>query len=464
MIKRTTAELARMTGGRIVQGSGEILVEGVATDTRQPMHGKLFIPIVGEKFDAHDFIAGAAEQGAAVSFWQADRPRPEGLDLVLIEVDDTLKALQRLAASYREDLGIPIVAVTGSNGKTSTKDLIAAVLSQRFNVVKTLGNLNTQIGLPLMLLSLATDTEVAVLEMGMDRRGQIAVLASIAKPQFGVITNIGESHIEFLGSRGGIADAKCELIEGLAEGTTAFLMGDEPLLRERADRTQADVVWFGFGDDNDLQAVDVENLGTEGSRFTVRGTDLHLYLPVPGRHQVGNALAAIGIARAMGLTAEEIAHGLEKAKETMTKRRFEVHRSKFGGTLIDDAYNANPTAMRPALQMLAEMPGGFKIAALGGMLELGPDSPQMHRDLGAYIAGLNIDLLVTIGDLPRDISAGAREQGFPTEKIVEAADRPQAITFLETLLKQHANDPQEPVLLIKGSLGTKLVEVVQALI
>ncbi|PWK11629.1 UDP-N-acetylmuramoyl-tripeptide--D-alanyl-D-alanine ligase [Tumebacillus permanentifrigoris] len=475
MIKRTAEQIARLAGGNLVQGEGALLVHGIATDTRKDMTGRLFVPIVGERFDGHDFIEAAVDQGATAALWQAGTPVPaKAQGLALIEVADTLVGLQRLAAGYRNELqNLRVIGVTGSNGKTSTKDLLASVLSERFKVQQTLGNLNNHIGVPLMLLHLEEGTEVAVLEMGMNHRHEIALLAELAAPLIGVITNIGEAHIEYLGSRGGIADAKCELIEALPPSGKAILFGDEPLLRERAGLTQAPVVWFGFGEGNDIRAVEVENLGIEGSRFQLAGEKGTYTLPVPGLHQLGNALAAVAVGEELGMTREEIKRGLAQAK--LTARRFEVHQASFAwlvepiaatspqGTVIDDAYNASPTSMRAALAMLDEMPGGYKVAALGGMLELGPDSVLMHRETGAYLASLQIAELVCIGDLALDIAVGAREGGFGG-LIHEVVDKPQAIEYLENVLTHHAQDETGgAIVLVKSSLGIGLVDVVRAL-
>lgn len=462
MISRTLQEIAGMVQGTLLQGDSGRVVAGVSTDTRKDMTGMLFVPLVGERFDAHDFLAQAEGQGAAAAFWQGDHPRPE-TSLALIEVDDTLLALQRLAAAYRRQLSVRVVGITGSNGKTSTKDMITAVLAESFKVQKTLGNLNNHIGLPLMMLALEEDTDIAVLEMGMNHAGEIELLAKLAAPELGVITNIGEAHIEYLGSRAGIADAKCELIEQLPAGGKAILFGDEPLLRERAYKTQAETIWFGFGADNDLQAVGVENLGVHGSRFSVSGDATRYELPVMGQHQLGNALAAVAVGRAFGMSGEEIRAGL--AKSSLTARRLEVKRAKLGGTVIDDAYNASPTSMRAALTMFAEMPGGFKVAVLGGMLELGPESARMHQEIGAELAGLPLQQLVCVGMLAQDIARGARQNGYPAGQIYEAEDNAAAVTYLEDVLRQHAGDADGgAILLVKASLGMKFVEIVRALV
>jgi UDP-N-acetylmuramoyl-tripeptide--D-alanyl-D-alanine ligase len=462
MIVKSVSELAQMAEGVLLQGDPALLVKGVSTDTRKEMKGMMFIPLVGERFDAHDFLLQAEEQGAVAALWQKGRKRPD-TPLALIEVDDTLLALQRMSAAYRKSLNVRVVGITGSNGKTSTKDMITSVLAERYKVQKTLGNLNNHIGLPLMMLSLKEDTEVAVLEMGMNHPGEIELLAKLAQPEIGVITNIGEAHIEHLGSRDGIADAKCELIEQLPKDGKAILFGDEPLLRARADKTQAEIVWFGFADGNDVQAVAVENLGVHGSRFSVRGDQTRYELPVMGQHQLGNALAAVAVGRALGLSGEEIKAGLSKAK--LTARRLEVKQARLGGTVIDDAYNASPTSMRAALEMFAAMPGGFKAAVLGGMLELGPDSPRMHQEIGALAAKLPLDQLVCVGPLALDIAKGARDNGYPAERIYEAENNQEAVSHLERLLTEHANDAEGgAILLLKASLGMKFAEIVRALV
>jgi len=333
------------------------------------------------------------------------------------------------------------------------------VLSRRFKVQKTLGNLNNHIGLPLMMLLLEEDTEIAVLEMGMNHFGEIALLARLAQPEIGVIINIGESHIEHLGSRDGIADAKCELIEALPADGTAVLFGDEPLLRARRSKTAASVVWYGFAEGNDVQAVDVKNLGVAGSEFSAEG--VRYTLPVPGDHQVGNALAAIAVGRVLGMEAEQIREGLAQA--VLTARRTEIKKARLGGTVIDDAYNASPTSMRAALNMLAGMPNAPKVAVLGGMLELGSDSVQMHREIGAYVAELSLDRLVCVGELAADIAAGAREAGYPAERIFAAVEKSAAIEHVEALLRQSTEEQGDAVVLVKASNGIKLGEIVQSL-
>jgi UDP-N-acetylmuramoyl-tripeptide--D-alanyl-D-alanine ligase len=449
-----------MADGRLIQGDAALMVKGVSTDTRKDMTGSLFVPIVGEVYDAHQFHVAALSQGAVAALWQKDHPRPD-TTLALIEVDDTLLALQRLAAKYREQLDIRVVGVTGSNGKTSTKDMITTVLAERFRVQKTLGNLNNHIGLPLMLLALEEETEVAVLEMGMSNFGEIGLLTALSKPDIGVITNIGEAHIEFLGTRGGIADAKCELIEGLYADGRAILFGDEPLLRERASKSKAPITWFGFEEGNSIRATEVESFGVAGTAFSLADGPERYKLPVPGIHQVGNALAAIAVGLILGLTRSECQAGLAKA--TLTAGRVEVKKARAHGTVIDDSYNASPTSMRAALKMLADLPAGVKVAVLGGMLELGPDSQKMHREIGTFVATLPLDRLVCVGELAEEIAAGAREGGFPLDRIFATDDRAEVVRYLEELLQAHGQAEPSVTVLVKASNGIKLAEVVRAL-
>ncbi|HEU4962547.1 MAG TPA: UDP-N-acetylmuramoyl-tripeptide--D-alanyl-D-alanine ligase [Bacilli bacterium] len=462
MIRRTAGEVATLSGGRLIQGASDQQVVGVATDTRKDMTGNLFVPIVGERFDGHDFIAQAQKQGAVAALWQTGRPRPQ-TEMALIEVDDTLQGLQRLAQGYREQLNVTVVGVTGSNGKTSTKDMITSVLSERFKVQKTLGNLNNHIGLPLMLLALEEDTEVAVLEMGMNHAGEIERLARFAHPSLGVITNIGEAHIEFLGSRSGIADAKCELIEQLPADGKAILFGDEPLLRERADKTQAEVLWFGLQEGNDVRAVSAENLGLLGSRFSLPGDETVYTLPVMGQHQLTNALAAIAVGLELGLTRKEIRDGLGKVK--LTARRLEVKKARVGGMIIDDSYNASPTSMKAALKVLAEVPGDLRVAVLGGMLELGADTARMHEEIGAFVARTGIERLVCIGELARLIADGAVANGFSQAHLFVTDDKEQASHHVEALLQEATQTGADSAtVLVKASLGIGLDVVVKQLI
>jgi len=452
MVKRRLREVIRMVGGAWT-GTPEELdrwVSGVSTDTRTLTPGALFVPLVGTRFDGHQFVREALGRGASAFLWQRDRGVPPGSAIV---VEDTLAALQRLARAYRRELGARVIGVTGSNGKTTTKDLIAAVLAQRYRVHKTQGNLNNHIGLPLTLLSAPADTEVVVCEMGMSGRGEIACLSRIAEPQLAVITTIGEAHLAQLGSREAIAEAKLEIVEGLDADGTLFLDGDEPLLDLAAERFAGTISRCGFGPRCQWRAQDVAFRGLDGMTFRV-GNEPYA-VPIPGRHNVKNALYAVAVGRTLGLAPEEIRRGLAGA--TITGMRTERVRGIGGATVLNDAYNASPTSVRASLELLAALPFARRVAVLGDMLELGPEEEALHRDVGRAIDPARIHWLVTVGKRARWIAEGAAEAGFPaarircTETPDEAADAVMPLTGADT------------VILVKASRGMALEAIVRRL-
>lgn len=461
MIQATIDQLVKMTEGELLAGDPAKIIEGVSTDSRAKQSGRLFVPLIGDKFDAHEFVPQAIANGASAVLWNNNRPVPTETDsaVAYIGVDDTLIALQRLAKAYRKTLSAVVIGVTGSNGKTSTKDLITTVLSEKFQVQKTQGNLNNHIGLPLMVLSLNSETEVAVLEMGMSAIGEIALLADIANPSIGVITNIGEAHIEYLGTRARIADAKFELIEALPADGMALLFGDEPLLRQLNEKIPCPVKWFGFDVNNDIRAVNSKTHGLTGTEFQLEGETASYRIPVPGLHQVGNALAAIGLAKQLGMTEDEIRVGLSKA--ALSGMRLEVMPLAAGGFVVNDAYNASPTSMKAALHMLAETSDSdCRIAALGDMLELGSMAHEMHRDVGRLIGELKIDAVVLVGQFAPDVADGVRSAGWQETQIFIADTKEQASTYINRL----ASAKQHPVVLVKASRGMKMEEVVSGLL
>ncbi|WP_027091077.1 UDP-N-acetylmuramoyl-tripeptide--D-alanyl-D-alanine ligase [Cohnella thermotolerans] len=440
--------------------AGDLRVAGVSTDTRTLAAGQLFVPLAGERFDGHDHLAAAEAAGAAAALWQADRPLPD-TRLPLIVVADTLAALQRLAASYLASIGAKAVGVTGSNGKTTTKDLVASVLSTGYKVTKTEGNFNNHIGLPLTILRAPADTEVLVLEMGMSGRGEIALLTRIAKPVVAIITNIGESHLLQLGSRRNIARAKLEIAEGLQPGGTLVYNGDEPLLAEELaaaplpEGTRA--VTFGQGEGCALRLGRLEGTA-QGSRFTVADDpDTEYELPVPGRHNALNALAAVAIGRLFGLSAGRIAEGLRTAK--LTGMRIERTTARSGATVLNDAYNASPTSMRAAIDLLgglAPEAGGRKYLVIGDMLELGPEEAAFHAGIGRYATPDKTDFLFAYGPLSLHAVREA-ERVFPPGAVRHFADKRELIGELLARL-----GPAD-LALVKASRGMKLEEVVFAL-
>lgn len=359
-----------------------IEVTGVSINTRTLKPGDLFIPFRGENANGHKYVRYAIEAGAAAALWQSDEPEPPS-DLPLLIVDDCEKALQEMARAYRNELKATVIGITGSNGKTSTKDLVASVLKPYYKVQKTQGNFNNELGLPLTILSLDEDTKYVVLEMGMSGFGQIQFLSELARPDYAVITNIGEAHMQDLGSREGIAEAKFEIVAGLEQHGKLFYDGDEPLLLPFVeDFTQA--VSFGFGPDNELSVTDIKAT-EDGSSFLVNGIiDAKFAIPVLGEHQVKNTLPAILIALEAGLTEEEIRRSLKNA--ALTDMRMQLVPADNGAVFINDAYNAAPTSVKAALNFIRETTmKETKWAVLGDMLELGEHEQRFHEELANSI-------------------------------------------------------------------------------
>ncbi|MFC0214154.1 UDP-N-acetylmuramoyl-tripeptide--D-alanyl-D-alanine ligase [Paenibacillus chartarius] len=467
MMRRTIAQIERMLARRYAgqlesrtKEEAERLVIGVSTDTRTIAQGNLFVPLVGEKFDGHQYAQQAVDKGAAAVLWQRghEAEPPQGAPLIL--VDDTLGALQQLAKAYRQELDMKVVGITGSNGKTTTKDLVHAVLAVQYRVHKTQGNLNNHIGLPLTLLQLSEDTEAAVLEMGMSGRGEIELLSGIGAPDIAVITIIGESHLEQLGSREEIARAKVEILSGLADGGLFVYNGDseliEAVLPEMPKPKTMRTVRFGMGQDCDLFASNVQ-MTADGAHFTLNdGGAVEFAIPLLGRHNVTNAIAAIAVGRELGISDECIAEGL--ASVQMTGMRIEVRQAPSGLTVLNDAYNASPTSMEAALKLLAEL-GGFrcKFAVLGDMLELGPQEAELHRGIGERIGPETADYLLTYGERARHIADGALIR-LPADRIRSFNDKRELAQHLLTLAEP--ND----VVLVKGSRGMRLEDVVAVLL
>jgi len=425
--------------------------------------GQLFVPLVGAKFDGHDHLAAAEAAGAAAALWREDRPLPE-TKLPLILVSDTLAALQKLAESYLASIGAKVVGVTGSNGKTTTKDLIASVLRTAFRVAKTEGNFNNHIGLPLTILRAPADTQAFVLEMGMSDRGEISLLTRIAKPNVAVITNIGESHLLQLGSRRNIARAKLEIAEGLRPGGTLVYNGDEPLLAEELAAAPLaegrSRLTFGAGEGCDLRLGSFEGTA-EGSRFAIAGepdgAEAAFELAVPGRHNALNALASVAVGRLFGLTDAQIAEGLREAK--LTGMRIERTAAANGATVLNDAYNASPTSVRAAIELVGSLkvaPGGRKILVLGDMLELGPDEAEFHAQVGRAVTPDKADALLAYGPLSAN-GARVAEKVFPAGAVKHYADKERLIADLLAMLAP------EDLVLVKASRGMKLEDVVYAL-
>lgn len=383
-------------------------VTGVSTDSRALSPGCLFIPLRGEKFDGHRFIDAALENGAAGVLCSRlpDDLRP---DRFYIKVDDTRLALKALASDYRGRFDIPFVQITGSVGKTTTKDMIASVLSTRYRVAKTPENFNNDVGVPLTLLQLTPETQVAVVETGMNHAGEIRYLGEMVRPDIAVISNIGDAHIEFLGSRQGILKAKSEIFENLRPGGMAVLNGDDPLLDTL--NPAVSTVRCGQSEHCAVRVSDIADHGVSGITCTVT-TPRSVYaltIPAPGEHMVYSASMAVAIGERLGLTEEEIIRGVASYESSGSRMR--IVKLSGGRTILDDCYNANPQSVTAALEILAKTECDRKLAVLGDMGELGGLSEQAHYNMGALAAMLGIDEVFAVGTRASKIAEGAAQSG-----------------------------------------------------
>jgi UDP-N-acetylmuramoyl-tripeptide--D-alanyl-D-alanine ligase len=461
--------IAVAAAGVLLRSSGRP-VRGGAVDSRRVEPGNAFFALSGDRTDGHRFLRDAAARGAAALVVSRDLPGDELDELAaladggvaIVRVPDSLRALHAVAGAWRSRFAPLVVGVTGSVGKTSTKEAVATVLAARWHVLRSEGNENNEIGLPLTLLRLDRSHDVAVVEMGMYVAGEIAELAAIARPGVGVVTAVRGVHLERAGSIDEIERGKGQLVEALPDDGAAVLNGDDPRVRRMASRTRARAVTYGFDPGNDVVADAVEPAGAEGSRFVLRtGARTTAFapaasavrLPVPGRHSVENALAAAAVGLVLGLDSGTIVAGLERGWSA-------AHRTQLiragGWLLLDDSYNAGPDSMMAALDLLTTLPGRH-VAVLGEMLELGPDASALHHEVGRHAAG-RADLVVVVGDGARPIAGGAREAGMPPELVVEVPDRAAALARLRSLLA--AGD----TVLFKGSRGAALDELVAAVV
>jgi len=444
--------ILKATGGRLSGGPAPEVMRGVSTDTRGLAAGALFVALRGEQFDGHDFLADAFRRGAAAALVSREVAAPGPL----VMVEDTLAALGAMAAALRESLSVSVIAITGSLGKTTTKELAASILSRGLRTARTPGNYNNEIGVPLALLELDRSYRAAVVEMAMRGRGQIAYLARMAKPQVGVVTNIGVSHLELLGSREAIAEAKAELLAALPPDGTAVLNADDEFFGFLRERSPARVVSFGREAEADVRASNVRATAEGWVTFDLCGWwgAREVSLAAAGRHQALNAAAAAAAAMAAGAEPEWVWEGL--ASFHGAEMRGEISQAPGGYTVIDDCYNAAPDSMRVALELLADLPGRRRWAVLGDMKELGPMGPEWHREVGELVAALGISGLVTVGELAAYIADGAGEA--LGEAAVRARDNEEATAALRARLA-----PGD-VVLVKGSRAMQMEQIVQRLL
>ncbi|MGH7250452.1 MAG: UDP-N-acetylmuramoyl-tripeptide--D-alanyl-D-alanine ligase, partial [Nitrospiraceae bacterium] len=465
----TVGEVVEITGARVCSGQDQrrprVGIRRVCTDSRDARPGDLFVALKGERFDGHQFVEAARQRGAiglvvenrsgitSVAKSQASG-RP-----VLLAVPDTLLAYQQLAAHHRRRFRIPVVAVTGSNGKTTAKDMVAHVLSERWTVLKTEGNLNNRIGVPQTLLGLRPRHQAAVVEMGVDHQGQTTRLAEIARPTVGLITNIGPDHLEFFGTVEASARAKGELLDLLPPDGAAVLNADDAHFGYLASRTRCRVVSFGLSRTAEVRATEVVADPRRGTTFRLtlpgRTRRARVILRAHGAHNLSNALAAAAVGHCLALSGAVIARGLARFRPATMRSQVRRWRDL---RIINDCYNANPASMKAAIDMLIHLgAGGRTIAVLGDMLELGPKSPALHREVGAYLAERGVGHLILCGMLGRGFADGAREAGMPPDRVQEAPDAMAAAVTLTSMIR--AGD----VILVKGSRGMRMERVIEAL-
>ncbi|WP_080874837.1 UDP-N-acetylmuramoyl-tripeptide--D-alanyl-D-alanine ligase [Oceanobacillus timonensis] len=439
----TASQLKQLFPHHQGQIPADLEIHEVVNDSRVRSHNGLYIPIAGEKFDGHQFIAGAVENGAAATFWQKETPLPENLPdaLLILFVNDTVKALQELASAYRKEVNPTVIGITGSNGKTTTKDLTKAVMQTTFKTHATKGNYNNHIGLPLTILSMDRNTEVLILEMGMNHFGEIELLSRIGEPDHAVITNIDGQHIENLGSKEGIAQAKLEIVSGIKPGGTLIIDGDEPLL------TSANIpvpkIRVGFSGENN---VVIDHVAVEETVTTFDVGEEAYQIPLLGKHHAKNAAYVIQLAMEMKIPAETIKTAF--AQLEMTKMRFEKHLGKNGVTVINDAYNASPASMKASIQVVEEMKGyQHKILVLGDILELGDFAEEFHRGIADAISP-EITAVYTYGHHSQYIHDALKKQ-FPELPAVHLKDKLELMSHVEKYLEP------ENLILLKASRGMK---------
>lgn len=445
-------QIAEHSGAKLEQGDGKIVIERISTDSRTIKKGELFVALRGENFDGHKFIEATAKAGAAGAIVDLKWNGKVRAKFAIIRAEDTLLAYQNLAANYRKALSIKVLAITGSNGKTSTKDFAASVLGRKFRVTKTQGNFNNHVGLPRTILEATSKDEVAVWEIGMNHPGEVAPLARIAAPNAAIITNIGVAHIEFMGTREAIAKEKSALAEAVAAEGVVILNAGDPFSKGIAERAHAHVIFAGTKEGT-VRATDIQQ-SADGSEFTIiEGAHrCRAQLPVPGLHMVQNALLAVAAGRAFGLSLEEAAAGLASAP--LTKARLQIKEIN-GVQFLDDSYNANPDSVKAALQTLVELDAdGKKIAVLGEMRELGTETERGHEEVGEAAAAFGIDHLIGIGEMGAIISRAAEKAGLEKSNVVGSTSE-----AAELLLEIAA--PGD-LILIKGSRLARTEDVIEA--
>lgn len=453
MQKMTIKDILTATGGTLLSGDENTVVTDVITNSREAGEGMLFIPIIGDKFDGHEFIKAAFDMGATAALTQKETELFIGKTIV--QVLDTRKALGDIAKYYKQIHNVPSVAVTGSVGKTTTKDMVASVLSQKYRTLKTQNNYNNDIGVPDTIFNLEKEHEAAVIEMGMNHFGEIEYLAEIGRPDIAVITNIGESHIANLGSQEGIFRAKMEITKLFGADNTLIVNGDDKFLSKTKGIGDYKVVYYGMENpENDVKAKNIMPNGQHGIKFTavIPDGEYEVRVNVPGEHNVYNALAAVCAGLEMNIPMPDIVRGIENVE--LTSQRLDIEDYK-GITIINDCYNASPDSVKAAVKVLCSENADRKIALLGDILEMGDYAEKAHYELGRFIAESGIDVLVTAGSNMKHLAQGAQDGGMSD---VKAFDKTLGVCeYIKDKLKKG------DAVLVKASHGMNFSEVYRAI-
>jgi UDP-N-acetylmuramoyl-tripeptide--D-alanyl-D-alanine ligase len=430
--------------------AGQTEIKRIMTDSRIETSDALFVPLVGEQFDGHDFVLQAYENGITAVLWEEQKPIPAELpmEFPIFLVEDTTKALQHLSSCYRDEINPIVIGVTGSNGKTTTKDIISSITKEKYKTHFTNGNFNNEFGVPFTILSMSRDTEVLVLEMGMSSFGEIELLSTIAKPDYAVITNIGESHIEYLGSREGIAKAKLEITSGLKATGKLIIDGDEELLSHVHSHTNVKTV--GFGAENDFMIKDIK---LDHHQTTFSASDGETYtVSLLGKHNAKNAAYGIVLGKLLNISTEQIKAALSSL--TVTGMRFEMLTGESGVSIINDAYNASPTSMKAAIQVVKEMSGfQHKVLVLGDIYELGEDSRALHQTIAEVIDDTP-SAVFTVGE-DSSVIAEAVQNRYPSLLVKHFQQKEDVLPELNPFLNK------DSLILFKASRGMKLESIIE---
>lgn len=458
MIKDNLRQIEKLSGGYgLLEEYLDLTISGVSIDSRTLRERRLYIPIIGENFNGHTFLGEAVHRGAIASIWQKDIPAPN-VDFPFIYVEDTLVALQTLARNYRDSLKkLKVIGITGSNGKTATKDILDGILSHKYKTKKTIGNLNNHIGLPLTLLSLNKNTKFAILEMGTDGQNQIEFLTNMAKPDMAIITNVGASHLDLLKTEENVAHAKLEILEGIKDSGYFIYNNDDEVLLKAMEQYDINVnkISFGKKDGSDFK-IELLKQGLDGVYFNIteEGKTHKIHIPMIGPHNMYNAAASIVVARKLSMDYEDIQEGLYNIEETGMRNEI-IEKENF--TILNDAYKSNPSSLLAALDTLYSIDGyKSKSIVLGDMLDLGEDVVRLHEEIGTKIDKNKVDKIFTLGKLAKHIGDSAKVN-FNKKNIFHSETKEELIKSIKE------NIGKDTLLLIKGSRSVGLEDIIDEL-